>query len=154
MSSAPFLGIVSDTHGLVRPEALEALSGAEAIVHAGDVGDASVLPRFEELAPVFAVSGNVDAGWPHGLPERTSFEWRGLEVHVLHDRNQLGAVAPEWDVVVAGHSHRPLDEVRDGVLHLNPGSAGPRRFTLPIAVARLFVEEGRPRAELVTLDVG
>ncbi len=135
------IGVISDTHGLLRPGAIDALAGVAHIVHAGDVGGADVLAALERIAPLTAVRGNNDYGaWADRLPERarvTVAETRLLIVHDLHElaRETLANV----DVVVAGHSHCPLIERRDGVLHVNPGSAGPRRFRLPIALARLSI---------------
>jgi len=137
---APFLGLVSDTHGLVRPEALELLAGCERIVHAGDVGEPEVLSELARIAPVECVRGNVDTGsWADELPETHAFTWRGRRVVVLHDRKRLQPelLDPRPDVLVCGHSHRPIVEREEGMLVVNPGSAGPRRFRLPIAVGRL-----------------
>ena len=149
------VGIVSDTHGLVRPEALAALDGVDAIVHAGDVGAPEVLDALAAIAPVTAVRGNNDHGaWAAALPDTAVVDAAGARLFVLHDAHGL-AVDPRRDgyaAVVAGHSHRPSSFVRDGVLFLNPGSAGPRRFRLPISLARLRVDDGgRLHAELVTL---
>jgi putative phosphoesterase len=150
------VGVVSDTHGLVRPEALAALAGVQAIVHAGDVGDPAVLDALAAIAPVTAVRGNNDHGaWAAALPETAVLDAAGVRLLVLHDAHAL-AVDPRragYAAVVAGHSHRPSSVVRDGVLFLNPGSIGPRRFRLPVSLARLHVARGRVRAELVTLDV-
>lgn len=147
------LGVVSDTHGLLRPEALAALAGVDEILHAGDIGDPAVLEGLRALGPVTAVRGNVDGGaWARGLPSSVVLERRGLRLLLLHDRNQL---APEaacaYDVVIAGHSHRALAEVREGVLHFNPGGAGPRRFRLPVTLGRLRVTARSVEPEIVTL---
>jgi putative phosphoesterase len=149
------VGVVSDTHGLVRPEAKEALRGSDVIVHAGDVGGNHVLQELGELAPVLAVRGNVDGGWGRLLPERRRLDLGGVPVLVLHDRALLGLdpAAEGLGVVVFGHSHQPLSERRFGVLWFNPGSAGPRRFRLPVSVGRLVIEHGRVRPRLVDLDV-
>jgi hypothetical protein len=146
---------VSDTHGLVRPEAVEALRGSDVIVHAGDVGGSHVLSELGELAPVLAVRGNVDGGWGRLLPERRRLDLGGVPVLLLHDRALVGldAMREGIRVVVFGHSHRPLSETRDGVLWFNPGSAGPRRFRLPVSIGRLVIEDGRVRPRLITLDV-
>jgi putative phosphoesterase len=135
------VGVISDTHGLVRPEALAALAGVEHIVHAGDIGGDAVLDHLRAIAPVTAVRGNNDKGSP--FPETAMIELGGRTIYVLHE---LGALDVEprsagIDVVVSGHSHKPVHETRDGVLYLNPGSAGPRRFKLPIALARLRLPE-------------
>jgi putative phosphoesterase len=150
------LGVVSDTHGLLRPEVVRALAGVERILHAGDVGHPDVLTQLERLAPVVAVRGNVDHGaWAARLPETAEVEVAGRWLHVLHDLADL-ALDPRaagFDVVVFGHSHQPVVERREGVLYLNPGSAGRRRFRLPVGVARLHVSTAGVDAELVTLDV-
>ncbi len=155
MASTLTVGVVSDTHGLVRPEAIEALRGSDVILHAGDVGGSHVLQELGGLAPVIAVRGNVDGGWARLLPERRRLELGGVPVMVLHDRALLGLdpAAEGLRVVVFGHSHQPLAERRDGVLWFNPGSAGPRRFRLPVSIGRLVVEDGRVRPRLIPLDV-
>ena len=155
MASKLTVGVVSDTHGLVRAEAKEALRGSDVILHAGDVGGGHVLQELGELAPVVAVRGNVDGGWARLLPERRRLELGGVPVLVLHDRALLGLdpAAEGLSVVVFGHSHQPLAERRGGVLWFNPGSAGPRRFRLPVSVGRLVIEDGRVRPRLVELDV-
>jgi hypothetical protein len=149
------VGAVSDTHGLVRPEAIEALRGSDVILHAGDIGGGHVLQELGELAPVIAVRGNVDGGWARLLPERRWLDLGGVPALVLHDRALLGLDPADegLGIVVFGHSHQPLAERRKGVLWFNPGSAGPRRFRLPVSVGRLVIEDGRVRTRLVTLDV-
>jgi uncharacterized protein len=153
---ATTVGLVSDTHGLVRPEALAALRGVDVVIHAGDIGAPDVLDAFAELAPVTAVRGNNDRGaWARRIPETVTATIAGVVVHVVHDRHEL-AIDPEAAgvaVVVSGHSHRPVVERRGGVLWVNPGSAGPRRFSLPVSVARLVIADGRIRARLVPLRV-
>jgi putative phosphoesterase len=151
------VGVVSDTHGLVRPEALAALEGVDAIVHAGDVGRPEVLDALAAIAPLTVVRGNNDHGpWAAALPDTAVLDAGGARLFVLHDAHEL-ACDPRHDGyagVVAGHSHRPSSVVRDGVLYLNPGSIGPRRFRLPVSLARVHVDrDGRLRSELVTLDV-
>jgi putative phosphoesterase len=147
------VGVVSDTHGLVRPETIQALRGSDVILHAGDVGGSGVLQELGELAPVLAVRGNVDGGWARLLPERRRLELGGVPVLILHDRSLLGLEPADegLGVVVFGHSHRPLSARRGGVLWFNPGSAGPRRFDLPVSVGRLVIEAGRVRARLIHL---
>jgi uncharacterized protein len=147
------VGVVSDTHGLVRSEAIEALRGCDVILHAGDVGGSHVLQELGELAPVIAVRGNVDGGWARLLPERRRLDLGGVPVLVLHDRALLGLDPADegLGVVVFGHSHRPVAERRHGVLWFNPGSAGPRRFRLPVSVGRLVIEDGRVRPRLIDL---
>jgi putative phosphoesterase len=135
-----FVGLISDTHGLVRPEALAALAGSAHIAHAGDIGDPEVLEALARIAPVTAVRGNNDLGpWAKKLRERETLEIAGTRIYVIHDLSELDLdpAAEGIDVVVSGHSHRPAEERRGGALYVNPGSAGPRRFKLPIAVARL-----------------
>jgi len=148
------IGVISDTHGLLRPEAMAALRGVDRIIHAGDVGAPEVLTALAALAPVTAVRGNNDKGaWARDLPATAVVDAGGLLVYVLHDVAELdlAPAAGGFRVVVAGHSHRPANEEREGVLWFNPGSAGPRRFKLPIALGRLVVEAGDVRGELVTL---
>jgi putative phosphoesterase len=147
------VGVVSDTHGLVRPEAIETLRGSDVILHAGDVGGSHVLQELGELAPVIAVRGNADGGWARLLPERRRLDLGGVPVLVLHDRAVLGLDPADEGlrVVVFGHSHRPLSEKRGGVLWFNPGSAGPRRFRLPVSVGRLIIVDGRVLPRLVPL---
>lgn len=148
------IGVVSDTHGLLRPEALKHLVDVERIVHAGDIGSPNVLEKLRTLAPVLAVRGNNDKGtWVDEIPEATSFDVRGHVIHVLHDLAQidLSPSAAGISVVISGHSHKPVVEERDGVLFINPGSLGPRRFRLPIALAKLYVSDAAVRAEIIEL---
>jgi putative phosphoesterase len=150
------VGVISDTHGLVRPEALAALAGVERIVHAGDIGAPDVLDALGRIAPVTAVRGNNDRErWAADIPETDVLEIGAVSLYVLHDLHELDLDprAAGFAAVIAGHSHQPRMEERDGVLYLNPGSAGPRRFKLPISLARLTVTGGHLRAELVTLDI-
>lgn len=149
------IGVISDTHGLLRPEAVEALRGCDRIIHAGDVGSADVLGQLRALAPVVAVRGNVDAGhWAMALPRTAVVELDGHTIYVLHIIAELDLqLAPAGiSAVISGHSHKPSIDDRDGVLYLNPGSAGPRRFRLPITVARMSVADGRLTARIVELD--
>ena len=149
-----FVGVISDTHGLVRPEALEALQGSELIVHAGDVGAPGVLEELGRVAPVVAVRGNNDRGaWAERLPLYDAVEVGGAFVYVLHDLKELdiAPAAAGFRVVVSGHSHKPLVEERRGVLYLNPGSAGPRRFKLPVTLARLKLDGPDASAEIINL---
>jgi putative phosphoesterase len=149
-----FIGVISDTHGLLRPEALEALRGAERIIHAGDIGAPEVLAALAQIAPVTAVRGNNDKGaWAAHIPETAVLEAGGTSIYVIHDVNELDLdpSAGGFGVVVAGHSHRPAQDQRGGVLFFNPGSAGPRRFRLPISLGRLHVDAGAARGELITL---
>ena len=151
------VGVISDTHGLLRPQALDALRGCDLIIHAGDVGRPEILDPLRALAPTFVVRGNVDHGdWATALPMTARVDAGGRVIHVLHDIAQLDLDPPAAGVaaVVFGHSHRPSIETRDGVLYLNPGSAGPRRFDLPVAVARVRVTGREMRPEIVQLSVG
>ena len=157
MRRASIVGVIADTHGLLRPEAIAALRGSDLIVHAGDVGSAAVLDGLRALAPVAAVRGNNDHGpWAAGLPESHLLEVDGVWLYILHDLNALDIEprAAGCAAVVAGHSHRPRIEEKAGVLYVNPGSAGPRRFTLPVAVARLRIADGRIEGETVELRLG
>jgi hypothetical protein len=150
------IGVISDTHGLLRPEAMEVLRGSEHIIHAGDVGSPEILEKLSTLAPVIAVRGNIDQGaWSRRLAETQVLELGGVSIYVLHDLAQLDLKpkAAGFSVVVSGHSHVPKQETRDGVLYFNPGSAGPRRFKLPVSLGRLVVEAGSTRGELVQLSV-
>lgn len=148
------IGVVSDTHGLMRPSALAALAGSELILHAGDIGGQAVLDALGAIAPVVAVRGNNDhAAWARAVPETAVTVAAGVSIYVIHDLGMLAA-DPARDghrVVVSGHSHRPKHEVRGGVHWLNPGSAGPRRFSLPISLARIEVQAAGIGVELVEL---
>ena len=149
-----FVGVISDTHGLVRPEAVEALAGSELIIHAGDVGGPEVLEELGRVAPVVAVRGNNDRGaWAEALAEYEAVEVNDAFVYVLHDLKEMdiAPAAAGFRVVVSGHSHKPLVEERRGVLYLNPGSAGPRRFKLPVTVARLKLNGDDASAEIINL---
>ncbi len=150
------IGVISDTHGLMRPEALAALQGSESILHAGDIGGAEILEQLKAIAPVVAVRGNVDKGaWSQALPETEVFEAGGVSVYILHDLTQLD-LEPEaagFQVVISGHSHVAKCESRNGVLFFNPGSAGPRRFKLPVSVGKLTLENGHARAEIAELNI-
>ena len=148
------IGVISDTHGLLRPEAVAALRGSEHIIHAGDVGDPKILEELRKISPVTAVRGNVDtAAWARRLPETEAVELGGISIYVLHDiaRLDLKPEAAGFRAVIYGHSHVPKQETRGGVLYFNPGSAGPRRFKLPVSVGRLSVESGKIGAETVEI---
>ena len=150
------VGVISDTHGLLRPEAVEALRGKDAIVHAGDVGDASILETLRTLAPLTAIHGNADGGdLRRQLPPTAFLDLDGVGIYVLHDLNDLDLTPSVAGirVVVCGHSHKPLLREEGGVLYLNPGSAGPRRFHYPVSVAELVLERGEPRARIIELTV-
>jgi uncharacterized protein len=155
-NEAHCLGVISDTHGLVRPEAVKALEGVDMIIHAGDIGTPEVLAALHAIAPVVAVRGNNDKGdWARALPETEVVEVGDIALYVLHDVNtlDLDPVAAGFAAVISGHSHRPAMAKRQGVLFLNPGSAGPRRFKLPVSVARLVIRGGAIDAQLVELAV-
>lgn len=150
------IGVISDTHGLLRPEAMTALQGCDAILHAGDIGSADILAQLATIAPTTAVRGNNDKGdWARSLAETEWVEIDGVLIHLLHDIADLD-VDPQVAgirVIVSGHSHRPHIEERSGILHLNPGSAGPRRFKLPISLSILDIDHGRVTARIIELDV-
>jgi putative phosphoesterase len=149
------VGVISDTHGLLRPQALDALRGSALIIHAGDVGSPDVLDALRLLAPVFAVRGNVDKGaWAEQLPETEMVQVDAHLLYVLHILDELDLHPPTagFRAVISGHTHQPKMETKDGVLYFNPGSAGPRRFNLPISVGRLVVADGNLRGEIVHLE--
>ena len=148
------IGLISDTHGLLRPEALQALAGVERIIHAGDIGGPDVIEALRGIAPVDAVRGNNDKGaWAREIAPWLALDLAGVSVHVLHDVKEidLDPAAAGFQVVITGHSHKPQITERDGVLFVNPGSAGPRRFSLPVTLAYLTIEAGRPNAVIQPL---
>jgi putative phosphoesterase len=150
------VGLISDTHGLIREEALQALAGCAHIVHAGDIVTPAILDRLREIAPLTAVRGNNDRGdWARSLPEYEVVEFGYVAVYVRHDRLELDIdpAAAGFRVVVCGHSHKPVVETREGVLYVNPGSAGPRRFKLPIAVGELMINGEDVEARIIDLQV-
>ena len=150
------VGLISDTHGILRPEALRALEGSDVVIHAGDVGKPEVLEQLRQIAPTFAVRGNIDsAPWTTSLPVTEVVEVGEVLFYVLHDLSQLelDPSAAGFAAVVFGHSHKPGVEFRNGVWYVNPGSAGPRRFTLPVSVARVVVEGRDLKPEIVELKV-
>lgn len=155
MKIATDIGIISDTHSLLRPEATRALADCELILHAGDIGKPEVIRQLEQQATVIAIRGNVDTGpWAEACPDTQNLTVNGLRIHMVHRLQDL--VLPESDppdVVVYGHSHKPFQETRDGVLYFNPGSAGPRRFTLPVTVGRLSVLDNRVAGKIEELNV-
>jgi putative phosphoesterase len=150
------IGVISDTHGLLRPEAVQALEGSELIVHAGDVGAPEIVKRLRAIAPTMAVRGNVDTQpWARTLSLTEVVQAGPLHLYVLHDLGtlDLDPKAAGFSAVISGHSHKPVAETRDGVLYLNPGSAGPRRFRLPICLARLHLIGDRLDYEFINLDI-
>lgn len=150
------VGLISDTHGLLRPEALESLQGSDFIIHAGDICDAAVLERLSTLAPVTAVRGNNDRGaWAGAIPETNVLEVGATLLYVIHNIDELDIDpgAAGFHAVVYGHSHRPLVEEKHGVLFINPGSAGPRRFRLPVSTAQLLITGTAIVPRLMTLEV-
>jgi len=152
----PFtVGVISDTHGLLRPNALQALEGSDLIIHAGDVGNPEILDSLRSLAPLIAVRGNVDHGeWAHLLPQTQIAELGEVLIYVLHDRHELNLdpAAAGFNAVISGHSHMPSIEQRNGVLYLNPGSAGPRRFSKPVSLAQIILQHGSISARIIPLD--
>ena len=150
------IGVISDTHGLIRPEAVQALRGANLIIHAGDIGKAEVIEALKSIAPVVAIRGNNDKGrWARRFPETAVVEVGKIRIYIIHNVKELeiDPSAAGFCVVISGHSHRPLVLRRGGVLFLNPGSAGPRRFKLPVAVARLRVRGESVSFRIVELSV-
>ena len=150
------VGLISDTHGLLRPEAVRALQGSDVIVQTGDIGKVAVLDALGALAPVTAVRGNVDKGvWAQGLPKTDVLEIDQVGVYVIHDVKELDLIpeAAGIKVIVSGHSHQPSIQERNGVIFVNPGSAGPRRFNLPVSIARMQVQAKSVQVELIRLAV-
>jgi putative phosphoesterase len=148
------IGLISDSHGLLRPEALDALRGSGRIIHAGDIGSPDILEALRTIAPVTAIRGNIDKGaWAKSLRETEIVEIGDAILYVLHDVNQLDLdpAAAGFRAVISGHSHTPSQELRAGLLYINPGSAGPRRFRLPITVAKLCVTSNSLEAEFIPL---
>jgi uncharacterized protein len=148
------IGLISDTHGLVRPEALKALEGVELIVHAGDIGMPEVLDRLQAIAPVAAIKGNNDtASWARHIPEILDLQVNDRTLRVIHNvrDSESNLSAAGVDVVISGHSHKPSVQTRDNVLFVNPGSAGPRRFKLPVTVGLLLLQNADSHAEIIHL---
>src|SRR5690242_3122904 len=148
------IGVISDTHGLLRPEAVELLLGSDHIIHGGDIGSPEIIPALEKIAPVTAIRGNVDTqAWARRFAETEVVELAGLHIYVIHDVNalDLNPKAAGFAAVISGHSHKPKQEVKDGVLYFNPGSAGPRRFNLPVSVGRLELVNGKIHAHICEL---
>ena len=152
------IALISDTHGLLRPEAVRALTGVRHIIHAGDIGRPEILEELRKLAPVHAVRGNNDKGaWAAEIPLYLALQLEGVNILVLHDAQEIDSArrhcpgAGRFDVVVSGHSHKPAVIERDGIQFVNPGSAGPRRFSLPVTIAYLDITPGAPRARIVDI---
>ncbi|WP_206076833.1 metallophosphoesterase family protein [Massilia horti] len=151
------IGLVSDTHGLLRPETLAFLAGSDHIIHGGDIGNAEILEQLAALAPLTAVRGNNDtAPWATALPETARLRFDAVDVYVIHDLKQLtfDSAAEGLRVVVSGHSHQPAASWRGGVLYVNPGSAGRRRFKLPVAAGELLIDGDRVEARIADLQGG
>jgi len=150
------VGVISDTHGLLRPQAVELLRGSDHIIHAGDIGAPEIIPELEKIAPVTAIRGNVDVQpWARKFPATDTVELGGFLLHLIHDVNDLdlNPKAVGFAAVISGHSHKPKQEVRDGVLYLNPGSAGSKRFNLPITVGRLEITADGITAAVLELKI-
>ncbi len=149
------IGLIADTHGLIRPPALKVFKGANLILHAGDIGEVSVLETLKKIAPVTAVRGNCDRGlWASQIPETQVVEAAGKFIYLLHQRKkiELDPIAAGFQAVICGHSHQPLIEKKPGVIFINPGSAGPRRFKLPVTVGLLRISGQDVEAEIVRID--
>ena len=150
------IGVISDTHGLLRPQALDALAGSDLILHAGDIGSPAILDALSQIAPIVAVRGNIDKGaWAEATPERAAIDAEGIRIYLLHDLKELDCApaAEGFRMVISGHSHKPRAEERDGVVYLNPGSAGPRRFKLPICIARVLVVDRNLTTQIIAVRV-
>ncbi|CAB1077491.1 Putative phosphoesterase [Olavius algarvensis Delta 1 endosymbiont] len=149
------IGVIADTHGHLRPEAIEFLKRCDLIVHAGDVGKPEVLKTLESIAPTYAIRGNVDRGaWADKLPDKDVLEVEGRFFYIIHDIEtlDLDPAAAEFDAVIFGHSHQPTSYKKDGVLYFNPGSAGQRRFKLPVSIGKITILGSRLESEIITLD--
>jgi putative phosphoesterase len=150
------IGIISDTHGLLRPETLDELSDSDLIVHAGDIGCMEIIHQLSSIASVSAIRGNIDKGeWASVFPEEDVVAVAGKYIYLIHNLGEinLDPAAAEFDLVVSGHTHRPLIEKKDGVLYVNPGSAGPRRFTLPVALAKAHITSEGVTAEITEIEI-
>lgn len=148
------IGIISDTHGLLRPETVELLRESEHIIHAGDIGSPEIIPELRKIAPITAIRGNVDTqAWAQSFAETEVVELNGVDIYIIHDANalDLNPKAAGFAAVISGHSHQPKQEVKNGVLYFNPGSAGPRRFKLPISVGRLVIADGNLNGQILEI---
>ncbi len=148
------IGLIADTHGLLRESAVKSLAESDIIIHAGDIDTPEIIDRLKKIAPVFPVCGNMDRNTNNALPKYEIVEIDGMAIYVLHDLYQLDLdpAAAGFEVVVSGHSHRPGIKYRDGVLYINPGSAGPRRFTLPISIGMLEIENGTITPKIIEIE--
>jgi hypothetical protein len=149
------IGVISDTHGLLRREAVEKLRGSDHILHAGDIGSPEIIPELRKIAPVTAIRGNIDTqAWTKEFPETEVVELAGLHIYVIHDVKalNLNPKAAGFAAVISGHSHEPKEECKDGVLYFNPGSAGPRRFKLPISLGKIEISNGTLGTKILRLD--
>jgi putative phosphoesterase len=151
----PIVGAISDTHGLLRPEVLKLFKSVDLILHAGDIGDPQILEQLTVLAPTIAVRGNNDKGeWARRIPESRQIDVGGISIFMIHDVKEITASSHSGaDVILSGHSHKPSIERRGGILYLNPGSAGPRRFKLPVSVARITVSKSQVTARLIEIRI-
>lgn len=150
------LGVISDTHNLLRPEALEALQGSDYIIHAGDIGAEDIIPALEEIAPVTAIRGNIDREqWVMKYPEDEVVDLETRLIYVIHDENaiRVDPVKEKFDMIISGHSHIPMIEEKNGIIYLNPGSAGPRRFVLPITIAKVDITAAKIVPEIIHLSL-
>jgi uncharacterized protein len=150
------VGVISDTHGLLRPQALELLRGSDHIVHAGDIGAPEIVSALEQVAPVTAIRGNIDKqDWARRFPGTEVVELAGLHIYIIHDAQalDLDPRAAGFAAVISGHSHRPQQQLKDGVLYFNPGSAGPRRFKLPITLGRLEISQGSVKGQILNIPI-
>jgi uncharacterized protein len=148
------IGVISDTHGLLRPEAIHALNDSDHIIHAGDIGSPDIVDKLREIAPLTVIRGNIDrAAWARKLPETEVVELGGLSIYILHDLKalDLNPEAAGFAAVISGHSHVPKQEMKNGVLYFNPGSAGPRRFRLPITVGNLAIKNSAIEGQIIQL---
>jgi len=151
----PIVGAISDTHGLLRPEVLKLFKSVDLILHAGDIGDRQILEQLMALAPTIAVRGNNDKGeWARRIPESRQIDVGGISIFMIHDIKEITASShSSVDIILSGHSHKPSIERRDGILYLNPGSAGPRRFKLPVSVARITISKSQVTARLIEIRI-
>lgn len=146
------IGVVSDTHGLFRPELSTLFQGSSLLIHAGDIGNLKTLKMLASIAPVTAVRGNIDiGGWAEDIPSTRMLMIEGISIYIIHDLKDLDPSLSKYDLVICGHSHQPLFQELNGISYLNPGSAGPRRFKLPVSAALLFIDCGQFQVEIITL---